>query len=135
MSEKTKLQAIAGAKCPRCRVGEMFQYSTYHLGGFKFMEMHKNCPQCDFKYEVEPGFFYGAMYISYAFSIAISVAGSVATYVLGGDPDAWVYITVVSVLLFLAVPFSFRYARVLMLHVFAGIKYRPELAESLEKRE
>ena len=32
--------------------------------------MHKRCPHCDKKYEIEPGFWWGAMYIGYMFSSA-----------------------------------------------------------------
>lgn len=36
----------------------------------------------------EPGFFWGAMYISYAFSMAIVVAVGIAVFVLRHNPDA-----------------------------------------------
>lgn len=126
MPVKTKWQAIAEAKCPQCREGNMFVHSGYKLGNFMFMTMHKKCPSCGLKYEVEPGFFYGAMYISYAFSIAIFVICGVTTYILGNNPDAWIYISVLTVTLILASPFSFRYARVLMLHLFSGVRYKPK---------
>ena len=32
---------------------------------------HKNCSHCNLKYEIEPGFFYGAMYVSYALAIGL----------------------------------------------------------------
>ena len=32
--------------------------------------MHKNCPNCSFKFEKEPGFFFGAMFINYALGAA-----------------------------------------------------------------
>jgi len=31
--------------------------------------MHANCPVCGLKYEREPGYFMGAMYISYALAL------------------------------------------------------------------
>lgn len=33
--------------------------------------MHDRCPVCDLKFEREPGYFLGAMYISYGLGIAI----------------------------------------------------------------
>jgi uncharacterized protein (DUF983 family) len=125
MQKRTKWRAILDAKCPRCREGDMFPYPTYRLD--KLTMIHHKCPKCDLRYEVEPGFFYGAMYISYAFSVAIMISLGVATYIIGKDPDAWVYLWVVSVGLALAVPFSFRYSRVLMLHWFGGVRYKESL--------
>ncbi|MBU6274968.1 MAG: DUF983 domain-containing protein, partial [Bacteroidetes bacterium] len=52
--------------------------------------MHDDCPHCGFHFEIEPGFFWGAMYISYAFSVAVSVIFGVATYVVFDDPALWV---------------------------------------------
>lgn len=35
--------------------------------------MHERCPGCDLKFEREPGYFLGAMYVSYALSLIIIV--------------------------------------------------------------
>ncbi|MEY4912742.1 MAG: hypothetical protein RL025_569, partial [Bacteroidota bacterium] len=42
--------------------------------------MHQDCPHCGFHFEIEPGFFWGAMYISYAFSVAVSVTFGFLAY-------------------------------------------------------
>jgi uncharacterized protein (DUF983 family) len=36
------------------------------------------CPKCDLKYSIEPAFYTGSMYVSYAVGVAVAVA----TYVL-----------------------------------------------------
>lgn len=91
------------------------------------MAMYTHCPHCGLRYMIEPGFFYGAMYISYAFSVAIVLSIGLATYVLGGDPPVHVYLIAISIGIFFAVPFSFRYSRVLMMHLFSGVKYNPDV--------
>lgn len=45
-------------------------------------EMDTHCTACDLKFEKEVGFWYGAMYVSYALGIAIFVAFWIATNVL-----------------------------------------------------
>jgi uncharacterized protein (DUF983 family) len=40
----------------------------------KILKMHENCSHCGLKYQIEPSFFYGAMYVSYALNVALSVA-------------------------------------------------------------
>ena len=48
--------------------------------------MHKTCSNCGIRYEKDPSFFTGAMYVSYAFSVAIVVSVFVAFNVLFEDP-------------------------------------------------
>lgn len=90
------------------------------------MAMHDYCPCCGLRYMREPGFFYGAMYIAYGFSVAVVLTAGLATNILGNDPDLWVYLTVVTIGLLIASPVSFRYARVLMLHIFSGVTYEAD---------
>lgn len=87
--------------------------------------MHKHCPCCELRFEVEPGFFFGAMYISYAFSVALVVTIGMVLYWLG-DPEVWTYILLVSAGLLLFYPAMFRYSRILFLHLFGGINFDPE---------
>jgi uncharacterized protein (DUF983 family) len=126
MKNVSKLQAIIGAKCPHCRQGDIFEYPASRIS--RFTETRERCPVCRQRYEVEPGFFIGAMYISYSFAVALMVAVSVAVFVLGKDPDLWVYLVAVIVANLLLTPFMFRYSRVLMLYWFSGIKYNPGAA-------
>jgi hypothetical protein len=36
----------------------------------KILKMHDNC-HCGLKYQIEPSFFYGAMYVSYGLNVAV----------------------------------------------------------------
>jgi uncharacterized protein (DUF983 family) len=126
MKDVSKLQAILGAKCPRCRQGNIFEYSNWKLS--RFTATHEQCPVCKLRYEVEPGFFIGAMYISYAMSVALAFISGAAVYVLGNDPALWVYIVVVTSLVVFLLPLMFRYSRVLFLYMFSGVKYNKQAA-------
>ncbi|RSK24368.1 DUF983 domain-containing protein [Hymenobacter metallilatus] len=81
------------------------------------------CPVCGQAYEPEPGFYWGAMYISFAFSTAIMLVVGFAVYHLLHDPDTWVYITAVAVVALVLTPLSLRYSRTLMLYLFGGVTY------------
>jgi uncharacterized protein (DUF983 family) len=54
-------------RCPRCRVGKIFHHSIF-LG---LPKMNESCPVCHLLYEREPGYFLGAMYISYALAVPV----------------------------------------------------------------
>lgn len=104
----------------------MFTHGPWVLD--KMTSMDRTCSKCGLQFEVEPGFFFGAMYVSYAFSVGIFLAITFILYNLFGDPELWVYITTVVVTSALLYPLIFRYSRIIFLYVFGGIKYRPELS-------
>jgi uncharacterized protein (DUF983 family) len=58
---------ILHQRCPRCRVGKIFHHSIF-LG---FPKMHEECSVCHLRYEREPGYFLGAMYISYGLGVPV----------------------------------------------------------------
>jgi uncharacterized protein (DUF983 family) len=58
---------ILHQRCPRCRVGKIFHHSIF-LG---FPKMQEECSVCHLRYEREPGYFLGAMYISYGLGLPV----------------------------------------------------------------
>lgn len=121
MQQRTRIGAIIQTKCPRCRQGDLFQYSLINYR--KFHKMHEHCPECRLRYEVEPGFFFGAMYVSYAFIVGIVVVTSLALYFILDNPSVWVYLGAVYAVILLTLPLIFRYSRVLYLYWFGGVAY------------
>ncbi len=122
MPNVSKKQAIMQGKCPRCREGKVFKYPAVHS---KFMIMNEYCETCHQKFDIEPGFYFGAMYISYAFQTAIFVAVSLSIFIfLGEKTPLWYYIVAIVILTLFTLPFAFRYSRLLMLHWFGGVSYR-----------
>ncbi len=85
--------------------GEIFEYPITRIA--HFTDTHERCPVCGLRYEVEPGFFYGAMYISYGMTVGFMVTMLIAIFVLGNDPDLWVYLAIIIPLNLLCVPLFF----------------------------
>ena len=83
MLKGKRIYSIFRNKCPRCHEGQFWKtnnpYTNMLINGG---EMHSNCSACNLKYEKEVGFWYGAMYVSYAIGIAIFVAFWIATHIL-----------------------------------------------------
>ncbi|WP_045690491.1 DUF983 domain-containing protein [Hymenobacter sp. AT01-02] len=92
--------------------------------------MPEACPVCGQRYEPEPGFYWGAMYITFAFSTGIMLVVGFLVYHLLHDPDTWVYVTWVAVMSILLTPLSLRYSRTLMLYLFGGVHYDPNRGSS-----
>ncbi|UOQ78109.1 DUF983 domain-containing protein [Hymenobacter sp. 5516J-16] len=122
------LVSVLQQRCPRCHQGQLFTHSALNLA--HFTEMPPTCPVCEQAYEPEPGFYWGAMYISFAFSTAIMLVVGFAVYYLLDDPDTWVYITAVAIFSLLFTPLSLRYSRTLMLYLFGGVHYDARYAAS-----
>jgi len=117
------LMALIKSKCPQCRRGNMFKFPVYNLAHFQ--KMYAACEVCGLKYEREIGFYWGAMYVSYAFSVAISVTLGIALNVVFDDPDVNVYIAVIIGTILITSPILFRLSRAVMLHFLGKVKYDP----------
>lgn len=123
MPVKSRSAAILEGKCPRCRQGDIFVGSIAQLT--RFARMHPFCKVCGLQFEREPGFFIGAMYISYAFSVAIFATVGVALSVLGDYPLYYYFIAIIAATLLLF-PVMFRYSRILYLYMFGGVDFDPK---------
>lgn len=127
MQKTSKLYAIVKGKCPHCRRGDIFSGSLY---GFNVQRTNIVCGHCAQRFEIEPGYFYAAMYVSYAMNVAEMLGLGIATYVFSGGnlefDSLWLYLTVIFTgCLFLA-PINYRYSRVILLHWLSPkIKYNP----------
>lgn len=122
MQEESQLRAMVKAKCPQCRQGKLFTHPWWNI--LKFDKMYEHCSECGLRYEREPGFFFGAMYVSYAFTVAIMLGGGVIIYNFFGDPEPLGYIVPIVLISLIFVPFNFRISRVLFLYLFSGISYK-----------
>lgn len=111
-------------KCARCGKGEMFVSKNPYKWG-EMMTMHKHCSSCGMLYERESGFFFGAMYISYAINIALFVSATVGYYLFFDESVDWRwYISGYVVLTLLLTPVIFRLSRSIWLMLMT--KYDPD---------
>jgi len=125
-SEDTSIKtAILHAKCPQCRSGNMFKHKWWQVS--KFIKFYQNCPSCNLRFDREPGFFHGAMYISYAMIVAMVTIVCLTLFILFNKPPLEIYIYTIAFLNIILVPIFFRYSRVLYLYAFGGVKFDTKL--------
>lgn len=118
-------------RCPRCRIGKIFATSNpYDLKNT--VKMKPACPVCGQPTEIEVGFYYGTGYVSYALTVAFSVATFIAWWVLIGfsteDKRFFYWLITNGVLLILFQPLLMRLSRSLWLSWF--VKYDPNWKEN-----
>ena len=127
--------SILSMRCPRCRRGPMYKDpNAYRKLSLKHIsDMPEHCPVCKQKYDMEPGFWYGTGYVSYALAVAVSVASFIAWWVLIGvsvsdNRVMWWFISN-SVLLIVAQPWLMRLSRVIYIRFF--VSYDPDYERNL----
>ena len=106
VQEPTPLQkclALLRMRCPGCCRGPIY------ARGFT---MHTRCPECGLLYEREPGYFIGALYLSYGMASLILLAGLGVLHLLLPDWDLGVLTLIVGALFLPLAPAVTRYARV-----------------------
>ena len=82
------------------------------------LAMNPRCPVCGHRFEREPGFFQGAMYLSYLLAIPVFATVLLALWLLIGRRIGFTGVSLVSMVIQLfLVPTIWRYSRVLWAHV------------------
>lgn len=77
--------------------------------------MNERCPVCNYLFDKEPGYFLGAMYVSYG----LTVAEMVAVFVLFFSfVPLWAFFLLITVVIILLSFFNFRLSRIIWIHLF-----------------
>ncbi|WP_157776957.1 DUF983 domain-containing protein [Ichthyobacterium seriolicida] len=84
--------------------------------------MYDNCPSCNLKYLIEVGFYWGAMYVSYAISVAISIFLFLLN-IMFINISITNYLKLNFAALLLLSPIIFRISRAIWIAIF--VKYNP----------
>jgi uncharacterized protein (DUF983 family) len=112
-----RIFSLLKGKCPKCETGDVFK-TKGNLFLFRMPVMHENCPHCGHKFEREPGYFFGAMYVSYALTVAEAVAVFVAWELfMPGQYDYRVILLILlpQILLWFV---NFRLSRIIWMYFF-----------------
>ncbi len=116
----TKIYSILTGTCPVCQEESMYiEKNPYKLN--KVFKMHERCSNCNTKYKIEPSFFYGAMYVSYAVGIAFSVAAFIIAYVFLNATLLASFFAIVGTLV-LFMPIIMRLSRNIWINLFLSYK-------------
>ena len=118
LKKGSKLNSILTGSCPRCQNESMYlDKNPLHFS--KLLKMNEKCSHCGLKYQIEPSFFYGAMYVSYGLNVALGVAAFVISYLIFNSSikTAFIAIVVSNVVLF---PFVLRWSRNIYINMFVA---------------
>lgn len=123
MKTSSKLYSILFLKCPKCHKGRLLTHHPYRL--IAMNKVNDRCDVCDQKFKLEPSFFYGSMYVSYAIGVAVAVGVFVLGLILGLQLSMLQYFLAISAVLLIMMPYIGALAKSVWAHFF--IKYNPEI--------
>ncbi len=121
MIKGQKLYSIFKGRCPKCHEGDMYENKNPFVFG-ETLKMKERCEVCGLKYKIEPSFFYGAMYVSYALGVALGVAVFITAHFILSLSILKAFWTIVLALLLLY-PILMRMARNIWINIF--VHYNP----------
>ncbi|MBS7252460.1 DUF983 domain-containing protein [Flavobacterium branchiicola] len=126
LKKGSKLNSILTGSCPKCQNESMYSdKNPLHLT--KVLKMNENCSHCGLKYQIEPSFFYGAMYVSYGLNVAVGIAAFIVSFVFFGASIEQSFIAIV-ITLILLFPFVLRLSRNLYINMF--VSYDPKAGQN-----
>ncbi|MEY3416868.1 MAG: hypothetical protein RL060_979 [Bacteroidota bacterium] len=126
LAKSSLLYGLMKCKCPQCHEGNLFKTSNpYQLK--KMLAMHQKCTHCGLYFEQEPGFWTGAMYVSYGFIVLLVLLSLVLLHISFNQPIEVVLGVNVGIVLF-TYPLLLRYSRVLYLYLFVRFKNTDEMS-------
>ena len=123
-----KLYSILSGACPVCHQESMYRENNpYKLS--KIFDMHERCSHCGTKYKIEPSFFFGAMYVSYAVGVAFAVAAFIISYVFFGSELMTAYWIIIGTLV-VFMPVIMRLSRNIWINFFLNYKGESAVQEN-----
>lgn len=119
--KSSKIYSIFRLKCPRCHEGNLFKRRNPYI--FKEIgDMPQNCSSCGQPFSLEPGFYFGAAYVSYGMNVAWLIGLFLVAVFVWGMPYGYFLLMAAGVLVILT-PVLFRLSRAIWIHLF--VKYDP----------
>lgn len=115
-----KAYTIFAFKCPKCAKGDLYPTGTFSFS--KPFDMNDSCAHCEQKFFPEPGFYYGAMFISYIFTGWFSIAFVLLLHWIFKWSTATSFAALIAVLTLFFV-YIFRLSRSIWLNLM--VKYDP----------
>jgi len=111
-----KINSILFGKCPVCQNESMYKLSNPYILS-QTLHMHERCSHCNTKYKIEPSFFYGAMYVSYAVGIFFASIAFAITYLFFGATLLNAFLSIVGTMI-ISSPITMRLSRNIWINLF-----------------
>ena len=116
LKKGNKLYSILTGSCPKCHEESMYVNKNPYKPGHLF-KMHERCTTCNTKYKIEPSFFFGSMYVSYAVGIVFAFVVFVISYGLFESSRNIAFLSIV-ITMIVCLPIILRLSRNIWINLF-----------------
>ena len=116
MQKGTKAYSIFKFKCPYCHEGDFFNGHPYNLS--KAGDTPEKCEVCDNKFSKEPGFYFGAMYVSYGLGVALFVANYILISIFAPEAEYTVYLISIAITVIGLGPLVYALSKIIWANMF-----------------
>jgi uncharacterized protein (DUF983 family) len=113
-----KIYSIITGSCPRCHEESMYKVKNCYILTRVF-DMHEKCSHCKFKYKIEPSFFFGAMFVSYALGVGLGIITFLICYFIFHSNLKTCFIAIV-ISLIVFMPIIMRLSRNIWINLNVG---------------
>lgn len=118
-AKKSPIYSVLNNKCPRCHEGNFFINNRAY--GKNFGQIHDRCPVCNEDFRREPGYYFGATYVSYALTVGYGIGLYLLLCVIF-SMEVIPFIVTLSVSLLVFLPLFYRSSRLIWIHLFVRYK-------------
>lgn len=115
MKKANLFVSVIQDKCPNCGEGYVFSQET---GFFKLPVMFEDCDKCNYHFDREPGYFLGAMYISYGLAALQGILTFFICHYFFPSLSTWWEVFFVLLVLLLFGKKNYKASRILYIHIF-----------------
>ncbi|MGC6479816.1 MAG: DUF983 domain-containing protein [Flavobacteriaceae bacterium] len=129
-SRGSKLYNILRLKCPRCQQGQFLESHPYRLSNLN--RVKDSCPQCGLKYKIEPSFYYGSMYVSYALGVGLGIAIYIVIFLSGIQMSLLAIFGCIVAGLVVLMPWIGALSKSIWAHIF--MSYDPQIAAEVQQK-
>ena len=125
----SKIYSILKFKCPACHEGDFLVSTPYDLRNVG--DVRIVCDVCNQKYSKEPGFYQGALYVSYGLGVALFVTIWVSCNLFFNNLNVWIQIGMVASASIILAPYLFALSKIIWANLF--ISYNPNAKSRIQE--
>jgi hypothetical protein len=115
INKERLILSVVKEKCPNCGLSQVFENPK---NIFAIPPMKDFCGVCNYKFDREPGYFLGAMYISYGFAVILAIITFVMSRLIApGLAIGW-YPAIIVLTILLFARKNYKLSRIIYMHIF-----------------
>ena len=121
LKKGTKAYSILNNRCPKCQEGKFWPTNNPYRNIFiRNVGILGSCNQCNLKFEQEVGFWFGAMYVSYALAVIIILFSWILIRLIAPGTDIVITSSIISCNIILFSPVNYFLSRLCWVNIFVN---------------